>query len=382
MVDYWGRSVGANVSSSDFKNYINNYGDEVFGTLDMQSHAIVNLPNPNDAFDAATKSYVDTTSYVFLPLIGGTVNGDLIVSLRNATLRKLGCDDLGANTGNLQSFMLLLGSNEERIQAVTNQPTCIFNTKGLMMVCNGNNVVKFGTSLTDSRTNFYQDVLLNSNYIANLHDPSNAQDAATKNYADTNDNLRMLKVGDIMSGTLNMNNNSITNLSNPQNSGDAVNKSYIDAKLNNSGLLINLTGAIGNKNGAVVTSSSNYSTKYSAWKIWNLTASNQPNNEWGTAGEVTNYWVMIQNINAMLVWKVHLCGRLFEPNQPSVWRIEGSNNGTTFTTLYSSNVALSTTVAEFIFNPLPTVAYKYFRFYSVSSVTASGNPGLSFWQLF
>jgi len=121
---------------------------------------------------------------------------------------------------------------------------------------------------------------MNSNYITNLHDPTHLQDAATKIYVDTNDNLRMLKAGDTMSGTLNMNNNSITNLSNPQNSGDAVNKSYIDARLNNSGLLINLTGAIANKNGAVVTSISNYSTNYSAWKIWNLTLpSNQPNNE-------------------------------------------------------------------------------------------------------
>jgi len=33
MVDYWGKSVGANVSSSDFKNYINKYGDNVYGTI-------------------------------------------------------------------------------------------------------------------------------------------------------------------------------------------------------------------------------------------------------------------------------------------------------------------------------------------------------------
>jgi len=132
---------------------------------------------------------------------------------------------------------------------------------------------------------------------------------------------------------------------------------------------------------AIVTSSSKYSANYSAWQIWNLTvASNQPNNEWVTAGQVTNYWVMIQNVNAMLVWKVHLCGRFFETNQPNSWRIEGSNNGTTFTTLYSSNVALSTTVMEFVFSPMHTVAYKYFRFYAVSSITGSGNPG--FWQLF
>jgi len=33
MVDYCGRSVGANVSSSDFKNYIIKYGDKVYGAL-------------------------------------------------------------------------------------------------------------------------------------------------------------------------------------------------------------------------------------------------------------------------------------------------------------------------------------------------------------
>jgi len=106
MVDYWGRAVGANVSSSDFKNNINKYGDNVFGSINMQGHGIVNLPNPNNDFDAATKSYVDTTSYLYLPLIGGTVDGDLILNAYTATVRKLGCANLGLNTENLQSFML------------------------------------------------------------------------------------------------------------------------------------------------------------------------------------------------------------------------------------------------------------------------------------
>jgi len=259
-----GKSRWCKFSSSDFKNYNNKYGDNVFGSINMQGHGIINLPNPNNDFDAATKSYVDTTSYLYLPLIGGTVDGDLIVSADTASVRKLGCDNLGVNTGNLQSFMLLFGSNEERIQAVTNQPTALFITKGLMIVCNGNNVVKFGNNLTDSRNNFYQDVILNSNFVTNVKDPINAQDAATKNYVDVNDNLRILKVGDTMSGTLNVNNNSISNVKDPQNNGDAGNKSYVDARLNNSGLLINLTGATGNKNGAIVSASSNYSTNYSA----------------------------------------------------------------------------------------------------------------------
>jgi len=135
--------------------------------------------------------------------------------------------------------MLLLGSNEERIQAVTNQPTAFFNSKRLMILCNGNNVVKFGTSLPDSRTYqeyyyyFYQYVLMNSNSIANVKDPVRVQDVATKNYVDINDNFKILKAGDTMSGTLNFNNNYITNLATPVNAGDAVNKSYVDSRLNN-----------------------------------------------------------------------------------------------------------------------------------------------------
>jgi len=113
-----------------------------------------------------------------------------------------------------------------------------------------------------------------------------------------------------------------------------------------------------------------------------LLPSNQSNNEWGNAGAVTNYWVMIQNVNALLVWKFHICSRFFNPTQPSSWRIEGSNNGTTFTVLHTSNVTLNTTVMGFVFNPVPTVAYKYFRFYATASSASTGNPGLSWFQLF
>jgi len=95
MVDYWGRPVGANVSSSEFKNYVNKYGNKVYGIINMQSNEIVNLPNPVNDFDAATKSYVDTTSYLYLPLIGGTLSGDLLLDAQTSSVRTLGCNNLG-----------------------------------------------------------------------------------------------------------------------------------------------------------------------------------------------------------------------------------------------------------------------------------------------
>ena len=51
-------------------------------------------------------------------------------------------------------------------------------------------------------------------YIYNLLDPSGNQDASTKYYTDTGDNLRLLKSGGIMTGNLDMSGNSITNISN------------------------------------------------------------------------------------------------------------------------------------------------------------------------
>ena len=45
-------------------------------------------------------------------------------------------------------------------------------------------MIRFGKSSTDSRIEFYQNITMNEKNIVNLHDPAEAQDAATKNYVD------------------------------------------------------------------------------------------------------------------------------------------------------------------------------------------------------
>ena len=67
--------------------------------------------------------------------------------------------------------------------------------------------------------------------ITNLTDPTNAQDAATKNYVDTNDALKLNLTGGTMSGNITMGGNKVTGLGTPTLSSDAATKAYVDAEV-------------------------------------------------------------------------------------------------------------------------------------------------------
>ena len=67
--------------------------------------------------------------------------------------------------------------------------------------------------------------------IVDVADPTLAQDAATKNYVDTQDALQVNKTGDSMTGELAMGSNKITGLATPTATTDASNKSYVDSNI-------------------------------------------------------------------------------------------------------------------------------------------------------
>ena len=71
---------------------------------------------------------------------------------------------------------------------------------------------------------------LNNNPLTEVADPTNAQDAATKNYVDTKDALKLTKAGDSMTGALAMGTNKITGVGNPTAAQDAATKNYVDTQ--------------------------------------------------------------------------------------------------------------------------------------------------------
>lgn len=73
---------------------------------------------------------------------------------------------------------------------------------------------------------FPDDLDMDGNQINNLGEPTNPQDAATKNYVDT---TFVDVAGDTMSGELDMGSNKITSLGEPTVSTDAATKNYVDS---------------------------------------------------------------------------------------------------------------------------------------------------------
>ncbi len=132
----------------------------------------------------------------------------------------------------------------------------------------GPNIIISNDLHSDGSNAMMNNLNMNNNKVINLSSPVNSQDAATKQYCDTNSllaesNCLLLDGSNSMAADLNVNNNNIINLSEPVNFKDAATKNYIDTKYNGPNLFI------GNLSGSSVTAfaaSNNTSLGYQSLK--------------------------------------------------------------------------------------------------------------------
>src|SRR5688572_16615722 len=187
--------------------------NDIVGDIDMGGHLLVGLPidypsagNGDEAISftqataliadkitnsaaptaddhLANKKYVDERDSTKVSKTGDTVTGNLFLSAstdRNDRTRTMGCKDLSRN----KQFVLLLSNTMNKILCQPNVPITLETTDGFLCKHGEHDIIRFGKSSTDRRIELYQNIVMNEKYISDLHDPDEAQDAATKNYVD------------------------------------------------------------------------------------------------------------------------------------------------------------------------------------------------------
>ena len=160
----------------------------ISGQLNMDAataSTIVNLTDPTNAQDAATKAYVDSS-------ISNLIDGA---------------------PGTLDTLNELAAALADDANAFTTLDNKI-NTK----------VSKAGDTMTG-------DLSMGTNKVTSSATPSAGSDLTNKTYVDAQRDTRVAKTGDSMSGNLDMQSNIVTGLTSPSQASDATNKSYVDGIL-------------------------------------------------------------------------------------------------------------------------------------------------------
>jgi hypothetical protein len=199
------------------------------------------------------------------------------------------------------------------------------------------NVCQLGGNNTKSL--FFNDIVMNDKCISDLHNPNAKQDAATKHYVDTR---------------------------------------YIKS---NVGYVPNLTSNV-NKNAFIVSASSEYLEAY-AYNVFN----DDNDRDWITADDVnTNFWIQIKCPERVRVYKIKVRGLKLQDSNGIIkdkilfnWKWQGSNDGTDWTTINDFAASMiGYEILDVYVNS--AVAYYYYRIFVNKAET--DNPGLSYWQLY
>ena len=277
--------------------------------------------NPSGDNHLTNKKYVDEQCAFKVSKTGDTMTGNLLLSIGGDRLRTIRCRNLNGN----KVFDVFLGSTTNKIHCSLNHPITLETTDGFLCKRGLENLVRFGISSADHRTALYRDLVMNNHYIVDLQDPALPQDAATKNYVDKC--LKKCHVG-----------------YNPNLRAD-----------------LNWTGFI--------ASASSSTIGHEAYCAFNH--SMEGNTAWIGSGDrsipisdhtrnLPTGWLQIRCPEPVIIWRI----ALMPYQQIEPWDLSASNDGSNFTTLFTSRTRLRENQVLLIptfFDISTTTAYQYYR---------------------
>ena len=238
-VDKFGRMSDARIITDGVSlTYINNNfirrsgTNTVTGSLNMTGNTLLNVSNPVNAQDVATKNYVDTNSSSDKVSKSGdtmtgnlNMDGNLIIGLpttyppityigdeatswdQTVGLVQDAASILVDKSGDTMTGNLDMSGN--RVMNVPYAPANTSDAANAAYVIQGDLDVEQKTVLRNGTQAMTGNLNMDDHFINNLTNPVNVQDAATKNYVDTN---KVSKSGDTMTGELLMDGNLIKGL--------------------------------------------------------------------------------------------------------------------------------------------------------------------------
>lgn len=169
------------------------------GKLNMNTRRIINVTDPSNAQDVATKNYVDTADALRVTKAGDTMTGNLVMNNGQGATLTLSSNDISFNrtsasyiaqngVGGWLAFTTRNASN-----VTTQRVTISAGDTATMRTLNTNLMIGTNNSSTN-RLDVEGNARITGRIIE-VVDPVNAQDAATKNYVDTQTNSRGLPSG-------------------------------------------------------------------------------------------------------------------------------------------------------------------------------------------